>query len=131
MKKLFSKANMILAESQEEYTALEVNYNPVLPEKPMTAQFMFSPEQLEYLQKNKGVFYVTQLTFGNNYAPISIDLDEPATLCELDEKGLQLYNLDLNISQHIQAQVKLSENLERLIAEKEAIENPINDVNVN
>jgi len=131
MKKVFLESNMRLAENQDEYNTLEINVNPALPEVPMTAQFVFSPDQLKRIASNGGKFYVTQWTFGNNYAPIAIELEKPATLSKLDEKGLRLFYLEQNIAQHIEAQLKLTKNLEALIATKDAVENPKNDINLN
>lgn len=89
---IFKEANAVLAANQDQYNTLAVNINPELETIPVTAMFILTPDQLKEVEENGGAFYITQLTFGNNYHPIAVDTQKPETLSKLTKDEIMAFH---------------------------------------
>lgn len=71
----YPEANFALAKDQPEYQTLYVHVAKT-PERQMISCYELTEEEVAAIVKNKKLWY-SQLTFGTNYQPMSILVDNP------------------------------------------------------
>lgn len=76
----FPKANIQLAKDQPQYQTLFVFMDKAGEDRsfPVTCCLQLSEEELQEMNRTKKV-WLTQMTFGNGYSPISMSLSSPFT----------------------------------------------------
>jgi hypothetical protein len=72
----FHETNIALAKDQEQYNTLHVNVDTTVSERPVTAKFELTEEEIQTIIANKCLWY-TQWTFGDLFHPMSIQVDCP------------------------------------------------------
>ncbi len=73
----FPEATQMLAEDQPQYETLPIHVSNT-PERECTACFQLSDTELAEIART-GKLWLTQLTFGNAYAPIRMSVLNPFT----------------------------------------------------
>lgn len=66
----FPEANIAIAKDQPQYNTLYCHLG-MTPERPMICKMELTDEEIEYIVKNRHVFY-SQFTFGMNFQPMQI-----------------------------------------------------------
>lgn len=72
----FPQQTHTLAENQPEYTPLPVHIDQNNSAVPMTCCMKLSPKEMSQVRLT-GEIWITQLTFGNAFQPISLSIENP------------------------------------------------------
>lgn len=73
----FPEVNVIIGKGQPEYEELPAHVDNGDPETPVTVCLQFDTEELEKLVAQKGIFWLTTLTFNRPYHPIMVSVIKP------------------------------------------------------